>query len=105
MLSGDLSAFGGYIRPMGFQYDLLFGNRQFYGIAGINYDLLRLYTQKPSLIIGFGTDFGNSARGGFQISLMHSLPEYYPDGHMRRGFMTLSLGIKMDFLNAKRRYR
>lgn len=105
IVSGDLAAFTGFIRPTGFQYDLLFGNRGLYGIAGVNYEILQANASVPSLLIGFGSEFDKYTKGGFQITVMRSFPEYYSDGSKMDAFLTYSIGIKFDFLNTKRKYR
>lgn len=105
ILSGDIAAFTGFVRPTGFQYDLLFGNRGLYGVAGLNYEIDHFNTNKPSWVLGIGSDFDKYIKGGFQISFMQSFPEFYSDGSKKNPFMTISVGVKFDFLNVKRKYR
>lgn len=107
ILTGDLAGFTGLIRPSGFQYDLLFGNRSLYGVAGMNYEINKINSDKPSIVLGIGSDFNKYTKVGFQISLMKSLPGSFSEiyGDRKAGFMTISIGVKFDFLKIKKRYR
>jgi len=100
LLSGDIAFFAGAIRPLGLQYDLIFGNRKLYGTLGLGYDFLDLTLETPYLSIGIGSERILNKPFGFQISYGIGIPNRYNDiEHM------LSIGIKFDFLKLKKKYR
>lgn len=109
-LSGDLAAFGGWIRPIGLQYDFLFGNRELYGCLGLSYDFFLEWSEYPFWNIGIGSDLIGNSPFGFQIAYSGSFPSYYYDrgvGDIVKedpvGF--LSIGLKIDLLEIKKKHR
>lgn len=104
ILTGNTSAFGGIIRPVGLQYDLLFGNRKLYGVTGLKYDFTQLMRDKPSWIIGLGTEFEKDVKFGIQITYANSFPEYNYSDRIRP-FREITIGVKFDFIKTKKKYR
>ncbi len=82
-LTGDLSVYTLCFEEFGSQYDLIFGNRSIYGSCGI------LYTQgirdTTPLIIGIGTESGDSKRVGFQISYLADVFSDQPENEFSIG--------------------
>ncbi len=100
LLSGDIAFFAGALRPLGLQYDLIFGNRKLYGTLGSGYDFIETALEAPYLSIGIGSERILNKPLGFQISYGIGIPNRYNDiEHM------LSIGIKFDFLKLKKKYR
>ena len=91
-LSSDAAAFIGVGRPVGFQYDLLFGNRKLYGTAGTNYT----FNNGPgnsTIILGIGKEFGEKRRIGLQATYAHSISTNATLGSEVTSF---TLGLKLD---------
>jgi hypothetical protein len=107
-LSGNLAAFIGYVRPIGFQYDLLFGTKKIYGVTGISYDFVKLYTNKPILTIGFGSERIGDSAFGVQFTYSRSLSPFRNNNSgttYNYAVNFLSIGLKFDFIKIKKKYR
>lgn len=93
IISGDMAASGRIKSSIGLKYDLLMGNRNFYGVFGYN---LNSYQSDLVLIItlGLGKEFGANQKYGLQIVY-------------GRGFNlnNLNVGLKMDLYKLKKKYR
>jgi hypothetical protein len=104
VLSGDLAAYYGVLRPTGLQYDLLFGNRKLYGTTGFGRNLISFDDVPPVYsyaTLGIGKEgIGVKENFGFQISYLGSFAN--PD---TEALHFLSFGFKFDFLKNKRKYR
>lgn len=100
LISGDIAFFAGVTRPLGLQYDLIFGNRKLYGVFGLGYDFLEQTLEAPYLSFGIGSERISNKSFGLQLSYAVGIPNRYNNTqHM------LSLGIKFDFLKLKKKYR
>ena len=84
-LTGDLSVFTIWFEEFGSQYDLIFGNRSLYGSCGILY--APGIRDANSLIIGIGTESGDSKRVGFQISYLVDIFSDQPENEFSIGLI------------------
>jgi len=106
ILTGDIAAFGGLIRPIGLQYDLLFGNREVYGVFGLKYDFFPILNNEPSWIIGVGNKIDKkNSRFLFQLTYSNSFPEYNKLSEKQRPFKEITIGLKYCIINTKKKYR
>ncbi len=97
ILSGNIAVWGGIFRPIGMQYDVLYGTHKRYATVGVSYDFLEFYFDTPALTIGIGSERINSSPFGIQVSYTNQ------NLYLDEGFLTI--GLKFDFLKKKRRYR
>lgn len=93
IISGDIAVFGGYIRPIGGQYDLIFGNQKLYGTLGLGYDI-GVAAEGVYYLFGLGSERINGTPYGFQLSFGRSLEGTY----VYRSNNFLSIGLKYDLL-------
>jgi hypothetical protein len=98
LISGDLALFGGLERPIGGQYDLIFGNQKLYGTVGFGYDFLEVVAEEPYYLLGIGFERIQDTPWGIQISYAKSIETIY---NYPENF--LSIGVKYDFLKTKRK--
>ncbi|MDA3929083.1 MAG: hypothetical protein PF541_08995 [Prolixibacteraceae bacterium] len=100
-LSSDVAAFIGLHRSLGFQYDLLFGNRKLYGVIGTNYTLNN-YPGNSAFILGLGKEFGEKRRFGLQLNYagIYSLGKEY-----NRTANAITIGLKVDLYKIKKKYQ
>lgn len=103
LLSSDVAAFGGFGRPIGLQYDLLFGNHKLYGTIGSNYE----FNNSPgrfTYVVGLGKEFGKKRQIGLQVTYARtssasiSVTSEYVENF-------ISLGLKYDLRRIKKKYR
>lgn len=102
LLSGDAAIYGGYLRPVGVQYDLIFGKRQIYGVIGASYDMVELMSEKPFLSLGIGSE--RIANTGFGIQISYAKSFMKNDYIMDEPYL-ISIGLKFDFLRTKKKFR
>lgn len=105
-ISGDLALFVGAFRPIGGQYELLFGKRQLYGSLGAGYDFLDI--EGSYWIVGIGTERIGNSPFGFQISYLRGTANKYYyvfDQEYEYYDQYISFGIKYDFIKTKKKYR
>lgn len=96
--SGDLAVFGGYYRPVGVDYSLLFGNQQLYGVFGAWCPLVFSENKIPYMKYGLGSELIADTGFGLEFNLTHIANSGIKEGF---GFYDPNwyacLGIKWDF--------
>lgn len=100
LISGDLAIFGGYYRPIGYQYDLLIGNSSLYAVAGYYHDLAFDF---KTMTFGLGSEFGEN--DGFGMQLMYLPMDAGSLFGEELTYGSIRFGIKYDFKRVKKKYR
>ena len=95
-LTGDISIFGGALRPFGAQYDLIYGTADLYGSIGVNLVGLDEFNSYGNASLGW--EFGDENRYGLQVGYAFGSLTTFERG-------VLSVGFKMDFVRTKKKYR